>query len=322
MQLNSVQKKILTFLKVVIFVLLIILLYRQVTRNDNLLEVFMRFRSGMDLSSWILVCFALILILFNYGSDAMKWKLLIVPLEDISFYRSFKAVMGGVTLGIFTPNRIGEYGGRILFLKRHVRVQAILSTLVGSYSQIIATLSCGTVAGLFFLYHTYQLEYYSIIIFIFLGAVAIFLMLLGYLNISWVATMLEKTKRFEKLKFYLKSVDHYSNTDLLRVLVLSYVRFSVFTAQYLILLRVFGVDLSIPILAMLVSVIFLVQSIIPSFAIAELFTRGNIAVFFFGFYTTNTLGVVSASATLWFINLILPALFGYLFLFRLNLSNL
>ena len=34
-----------------------------------------------------------------------------------TFFTAYKSVLSGVTLSLNTPNRIGEYGGRILYVK-------------------------------------------------------------------------------------------------------------------------------------------------------------------------------------------------------------
>src|SRR3546814_20428702 len=47
--------------------------------------------------------------------------------------------MAGLTLAIFTPNRVGEYGGRILYLERGNRVKGAFAMWVGAFSQMLVT---------------------------------------------------------------------------------------------------------------------------------------------------------------------------------------
>ncbi len=98
----------------------------------------------------------------------------------------------------------------------------------------------------------------------------------------------------------------------------SLMRYAVFTAQYLIFLRLFNVHLNFGDGITVIGAIFLTQSIIPSFAIAELLTRGNIALYFLGNYTNNHVGIIAASTCLWLINLIIPAILGYIFIIKFN----
>ena len=80
----------------------------------------------------------------------------------------------------------------------------------------------------------------------------------------------------------------------------------------------FGVHLQIGEGWTAVSVIFLAQTALPSFTVAELFTRGNISLYFLRYYTDNTGAILAASTSLWLLNLIFPAVAGYFFILRKN----
>ena len=70
-----------------------------------------------------------------------------------------------------------------------------------------------------------------------------------------------------------------------------------------------------------VGTIYLAQTMIPSIAVAELGIRGNVALFFLNDVVINEelkIGIVSATFTLWLINLIVPAIFGAIFILRLK----
>ena len=59
-----------------------------------------------------------------------------------------------------------------------------------------------------------------------------------------------------------------------------------------------------------VSVSFLVMAVIPSVALIELAQRGKIITTVAGLFSANILGVGLATACIWFINLIVPAVAG------------
>ena len=61
-----------------------------------------------------------------------------------------------------------------------------------------------------------------------------------------------------------------------------------------------------------VSVIFLVLAIIPTFAIAELGIRGKVSLKLLELFSTNSLGITVATASIWLINLVVPAVAGSL----------
>jgi hypothetical protein len=66
------------------------------------------------------------------------------------------------------------------------------------------------------------------------------------------------------------------------------------------------------------STVFLAMSIVPSIALVEVGLRGEISIRLMGLFSANTLGIGFTSITIWFINLILPAIIGSLLLLNLR----
>jgi hypothetical protein len=67
-----------------------------------------------------------------------------------------------------------------------------------------------------------------------------------------------------------------------------------------------------------VSVSFLVMAVIPTIAIAELAQRGKVVTTIVGLYSANGLGMTFATAGIWFINLIVPAIAGSLLILSIK----
>ena len=88
--------------------------------------------------------------LINWSFEAIKWKILIEKIQKIKFLTSLKAVMAGITVSAFTPNRVGEFGGRIFFLESQNRTKAIVLTFLGNVAQLLVTIVVG--AFLFAIY--------------------------------------------------------------------------------------------------------------------------------------------------------------------------
>src|SRR4051812_2206215 len=57
------------------------------------------------------------LMLLNWSLEALKWEIIVNQLQTIGFLKSLRAIFAGISVSIFTPNRIGEFGGRIFFLE-------------------------------------------------------------------------------------------------------------------------------------------------------------------------------------------------------------
>jgi len=62
-----------------------------------------------------------------------------------------------------------------------------------------------------------------------------------------------------------------------------------------------------------------VLAIIPTFAIAELGLRGKVSLKLIGLFSTNSLGISIATATIWIINLVLPAIAGSLLILSIKI---
>ena len=72
----------------------------------------------------------------------------------------------------------------------------------------------------------------------------------------------------------------------------------------------FNIDQSVVVVWSVVSVLFLVLAVVPTIALVEIGLRGEISLRLMGIFTTNSLGVSLTSVTIWFVNLVLPAVAG------------
>jgi hypothetical protein len=60
----------------------------------------------------------------------------------------------------------------------------------------------------------------------------------------------------------------------------------------------------------IISILFLVMAIVPSFAIADLGIRGKFSIALLTLYSSNTIGIIGTTFGIWFLNLFIPALTG------------
>lgn len=316
---NKKNQFISLFIKVAILFLLVFALYKQLIGNTEVQSALLLMQHSVSAKGFLIMGLAFGLMVFNWSLEAYKWQLLVSKLLYIRFVRAFKAVWTGVTLGLFTPNRIGEYGGRILYLPMRFRIRGIVVSLIGSFSQIVVTACIGIGALVIFLLSENVFENYLTWILLALSILLAILLILAYLNLHIFIDLFNRNKFFRRVLPYLAVLNAYHLSDYGKFIMLSLFRYMVFSAQYLVFLNLFGVQIGFGNSVLAVSLIFLAQTIIPSFAVAELFTRGNIALYFFGFYTDSVIGVFAASTSLWLLNLILPAVLGYIFIMRKNI---
>lgn len=274
-------------------------------------------RDSLHHKGWTGLFLVVVLMFFNWGLEARKWQQLVQPLEKISFKKAFSAILSGVSISINTPNRIGEYGGRVLYLRNENKLKAIAATIVGSFSQLIVTVIFGLI-GLFFFIHRLMpagiskwldRNFWGNLVLAVLLIICSLTILL-YFRLRIILTVFEKLRWLRKLKSYVEIIAGYQSAELRYLLLLSALRYMVFSAQYLILLDALGVEFLWWQAFLLNSVIYLVMAVVPTIAIAELGVRGKVSIFFLGFLSSNDVAILAATGGIWLINLFLPAIAG------------
>lgn len=262
----------------------------------------------------------LVLMLVNWMLETAKWKLLLLKFYPASWISCFRAVMSGVTVSIFTPNRTGEFAGRVLHLESGSRIKGALAAIIGSMNQLLITILAGGVALLFSLDSLMPGE---AVLRTVLG-VLLFAGLLGliivYFRLPLLGKILARISSFRKLTLYTRIFSLYSISDLMRLTIYSALRYLVFSFQFILMLKIFGITFSYPESMRLISLIYLVMAVVPSVALSELTVRGSVALYFLSPLTGNSAGVLAATSLLWVINLAVPAMIGSLaaFYFRLT----
>jgi uncharacterized membrane protein YbhN (UPF0104 family) len=308
-------------------------LYSQVFYRRNLDEIYSTFLDFFSSPHFKWGLFLLILMMVvNWMVESVKWKILIAGIEKVSLWKSFRAVLSGVSVGIFLPNRTGEFLGRVFILEKANRVEGALITIIGSISQLLVTICVGLFGfiGFFFQYvkkGTALGDYLGAGI-ILLVPIAVFLLLLWYFNMNSVTQVLKRVLRGRWVKYsgYAEVFSRYNARELFQVLLLSFFRYLVFSTQFYLLLLLFKVSIPYPVAIILISTVYLLMMVLPTFAMTELGIRGTLSVYIFSYYFIHIgapqdsyqLGVFAASSLLWLINIVLPALAGTVFVFNLK----
>ncbi len=289
-------------------------LYVHVIQNAKFREIFTISASILEnpLSAWLIVaCFAMTVI--NWSIESLKWRYLLHRFTRISFIRAFAAIMSGNAISLWTPNRVGEYVGRIVFLDPAVRVKSIFATLAGGVSQLVVTLIMGTLGFVFYekMGHIPELIQLATGI---AGLLFIGLLLFFYFHIRVVRAWFPVRKWTKSIRKYLLVYRQYKRQELETVLLYSLTRYLVFCIQFYILLIFFGVHIPFLESMMLIFVMFFIQTISPTTGLTELVVRGGTTLFLFQRFTDNTTAVLFASYGIWIINLLIPALIGAIIL--------
>lgn len=270
-------------------------------------------------SNFIVLLIIIILMFLNWSLESFKWKILVDKIQKFSFFNAFKAIVSGITIGIFTPNRIGEIGGRVIFIDKGKRTFGVIASGVGSLAQLLTTITNGII-GLALLLVLYPEKIRPNPLFKGISSIILFILyfslIWSYFNFYKIKPILFRFSFFRNRADQLHFFSELKAISLLRVLLLSFLRYFVFTGQFFLLLGLFDIHLNFVQAYISISLIYLASSLIPTSALIELGIRGSLAIFFLGFFTENILGIVLSTSLLWIINLAIPAIIGSVFLLK------
>ncbi|MBB6502740.1 lysylphosphatidylglycerol synthase domain-containing protein [Pedobacter cryoconitis] len=316
---RSNYKRIFSYvLKVAIVAFAFWFIYNKLSSNTNLKD-FRNLIADVPRAEIIsVISFVILLMLVNWGLEALKWRRLLRQIEKLSLWRAIESVFCGLTLAIFTPNRIGEYGGRVFFLSPKRRIIGVVAMAVGNIGQMVLTNIFGAVALSIFINRFLGLDYrlnYALII---LSAMFCVFFLVFFFNIRWLNGLLLSMRFTRKYKKFYSILGRYQKKELLRILLFCLARYVVFSTQYFIMFYWLIPDIHYLDILMMVCILFFVQSTLPSLDLFDIGVRSVTASYFFSFVTKQDVAVIACTASIWLINIIIPAILGSYFVFKLN----
>jgi Uncharacterised protein family (UPF0104). len=330
---TKIKKFANSVLKITIVVLGVFFLYKKLYRENGIAEVRDLMTSCFRSTEQTLaVVAALLLMPVNWLCEAKKWQFLIAKLEKLRLFKAMTSVLTGVTIGMFLPNHIGDLFGKVFTLEKGNRVKAMMVSIISGLSQLLCTLTFGCIGVLMLLPRYYTLNNDDLPSWLYFGICIASFCLIGfgflvYFNIG----ILEKLSLItphcfrSKMQSYISIFGQYEKKELFQILMISALRYFVFSFQFVLLIWAFKLPINYFDAMMLISIMYLLMTVIPNITILEPAVRGPVSIFLFdkwflrqGITTSFSLLVFSASTLLWVINLAIPALIGIFFVYRLK----
>ncbi len=290
-------------------------LWVRITRQQSKHDLWSEWLAGVDRVPLWSVMAVFLLMLVNWGIEAWKWRWLMNHVERMTFLRAFKATIAGTSIGIITPNRVGEFAGRVLFLAPENRWRGGFATALGSIAQFVVTLMAGGAA--LGLQRVSALNADGVNEFETVGSLALIALVAGGAVVLFFSPQLLRQlflmvpflKRWESASAILEG---YRRPELIRVMGLSVMRYAVFTFQFMLVLSVVA-DVPLAGSMLVVPIIYLLTTLVPTMMLTELGVRGSVAVALFD-QMGSPGAVLLASFLVWLINIATPALAGSLIL--------
>ncbi len=312
------------FLSGTVLLALLLVLWNEFQTKENLEQIWYSFGQQLEGANVLWLAFALLLMPLNWLAETLKWRAFVGQYQPLPLGRALLAVWVGVSFSLFTPYRIGEYGGRIVLIKPEHRWKAAIANVIGNISQYLVLLFTG-IAGAYLLFR--QLGWFAPF---WLNAAAgialagILLLLVGYLNLKRLASLIKRLPlpaRWQFLKKELEILRQFNPSELSAILAWSATRYFIYASQYFLLLQFFGISPGIITGYAGIAAIFLVQTSLPLPPLTALLARGHLALQVWPLLGGNEVSSLAATFVLWIINLILPALIGTFSLFYVSIAN-
>jgi len=284
-------------------------------------SIFKQIEAGKDahIIDFDLITIILVFLLMpvNWLVESIKWKQLTSVIQPLSLWSSLKSVLSGLSVSMMTPNRIGDFAGRILILSPENRAKGAMATLIGSCAQMLAIAAFGVLAFAFdtklpdsFVF--LKENYYTILI------ILIILLLISIILFFCSGKISAKIRfrRSQVLQDFIDGAKIYNPRQMLSFISISALRYILFSSQFYLALWAFGVELEAADGFCAIAFMYCFVTIIPSFALAEWGIRGSMALLFIQPLGGSAVAITAASIAVWLINVGVPALLGTLAIVR------
>lgn len=291
-------------------------IFQKLFENDELnFRDFSKFLIENEVFSIKNGIFLLVLTIFNWFFETLKWQKLVNVIDQISFKNALEQSLGALTASLLTPNRIGEYGAKAMYVSSKFQKRILLLNFIGNMMQMSVTVVFGVV-GLLFLISNYDLEFSTnSVVYLVISFIAI---IIGFLWIFKQKSFKIKGFSVEKLKSFVTKIP-----KKLIILTISYsfIRYLIFSFQLYALLLIFGVNISYFDSMILISSMYIMASIIPTLLIFDVVIKSSVAVFVFSLTGIDELTILCIMTMMWLLNFVLPSIFGSYYVLQFKLPK-
>lgn len=300
-----------TLLKVLLAVIVLVAIVR-IVDVDRILE------AAASANGWLILAGSLLLIV-NLLLENLLWHRLIAgTYRNVSFGRTFGSLLFGHSLGVFTPARAGELVGRPLYLGLPDRWQVGLMVVAHRIMDLTAAVTTGAI-GLMLFRTRVDVPYGSVwtgfaVAGIALGVLLFILLLFP----QQTHRALNKLLRSDRLRQHISFLGLLTTRSAIVLLSLAWLRYLVYTVQFLIYIHAFAPDAPSLLGYLAVTLIMFAKFVIPPVTFSDLGIREGASVFFFSLIGVDAGAAFNASILTYCTNLLLPASLGLPFVFRMR----
>ena len=297
------HKKLLLFvIKIFIAVIILYLLINKIS-IEQILQAFQLARIKFIVLSFLLL-------FFNLFLQYKKWKLLVGLFKpDVRTYEILSSLLAGLTLGLVTPGRVGEFG-RVLFIKNSKWTNLVGLVLIDKLFALVVIY----LFGLFGFFYFLQLKS-NLLIWLPLKIVLLlllFIFLFFILHPQLLKMVLIRffpfLNRYKKISQIFSSLDDFKSKHAYKLFSLAVLHVITYVMQFYLLICAFtSVHLFKGLLAIVSTM--MAKTLLPV-SFGDLGIRESAAVFFFSHFNVSQAAAFNASFLLFLINVFIPGLTG------------
>lgn len=311
--LSKYQKLIIPLIKIIIASGLLYYILNWVNYD----EIVLAFNSANIYLILVVICLGLL----NLYLQFLKWKLTAkIILDNYDNKKVIYSLFQGFSAAVFTPARIGEYFGRALVFRNKSFLNVTLATLLDKFFPLLMVSFFGSLSSILFIHFFYEVSVYItislfIILFILFYSITLLIFDPSFWN-NLLFSKLQSSKRFSKYfdKFlFLKTLNKNYST---KMLILSFLFYTCYIIQYAVLVAAFSNHSSFLNYLWAGNLIMFSKTIIPPISFGELGIREGASVYFIQQFGELASVGFNASIILFLINVLIPSLFGLIFIFR------
>ena len=301
-------------LKFMVLLYLMYYLYQHFFVNkDFWTSIQLQLATGLEARKLPCLIFAVVLLPVNWLLEVYKWHLLQYSTLQLSFYQSWKNVMKGVSFGLIMPQQLGDALGKMEHSTSNDRWDIGILSLFGGFVQSFMALM-GGVVGVAFLFENE------------LGIAVVSIMTMGMVVVMACIFYSVEILQFLQSKFLFKFLTSLNfkltKIILLKVVVLSLLRYLVFVSQFVLVLQLFANSFDKMKVVSAVMLTYFGKTFIPALNVfGDLGIRECAALWSFSYTSIAASTVFLCSMLVWMLNIVLPMLIGGYYLLETYFSK-
>jgi len=263
------------------------------------------------------------LAIVNIYLQYLKWKITCVHLlNENSKKKIFLSLFYGFSGGVFTPARIGEYFGRAVAFRDKSLLKVTIASFIDKLFPLMVVVSCGSLASILFLHYYYHVSVYLTGSFFILLIVMFYLAYLFMMDPRfWNNILFARISKHPKFQKFLDNLGIIKELDQLyatKMVMLSIGFYVCYIFQFALLAAAFTHHTDYIHYVWAGNLIIFSKSVLPPVSLGELGIREGASIFFLQQFGETAAAGFNASIFLFFINVLIPSITGFVLLFRKN----